>query len=146
MVHFVGMARDRGQLWARCVWGSQTFTAFLRVEIKRKCIKRKVYEKFGVVDDLFFDDLSMFSLLVCLTLRSGYRVYRDGYLVYPLSNSFTASPTLVGMIGPEGAQLQTGHRRCQVTLQRGFSCRDRPSDPAIHGGNFGIRMGGWAER
>ena len=31
--------------------------------------------------------------------RSGYRVYRDSYLIYPLSNGFEGTPMVVGMLG-----------------------------------------------
>ncbi|CAJ1335093.1 unnamed protein product [Effrenium voratum] len=35
----------------------------------------------------------------CGRAVSGYRIYRDGNLVHPLSNQFTAMPMLVGLVG-----------------------------------------------
>lgn len=34
-----------------------------------------------------------------LLLRSGYRVYRDNNLIYPLSNAFVGTPMVVGFLG-----------------------------------------------
>ncbi|CAL1153338.1 unnamed protein product [Cladocopium goreaui] len=39
-------------------------------------------------------------------LGSGYRVYRDSYLIYPLSNGFVGTPTVVGMLGTDQVTVE----------------------------------------
>jgi len=42
----------------------------------------------------------------CGRAVSGYRIYRDGNLVHPLSNQFTAMPMLVGLVGTDQITLR----------------------------------------
>eukprot|EP00435_Cladocopium_sp_Y103_P073709 s6_g44.t1 len=57
----------------------------------------------------------------CGRAVSGYRVYRDSYLIYPLSNGFVGTPTVVGMLGTDQVTVELTAESSGSAWVRGLS-------------------------